>query len=121
MTFSADSYLFRPFCPDKNAPRIGWIRGAVMGARTAGRSGCVRHRGRGLFALTACGCSLAVDRVDDLTRTARSIAEDVEASVHGVQQESQLRYIVLALGWLFILFTSAVAYLYRKERKRERT
>jgi hypothetical protein len=62
--------------------------------------------------------SLAVDRVDDLTRSARSIAEDVRATVHGVEQESQLRYVVLALAWVFILFTAGVAYLYKKERQR---
>jgi hypothetical protein len=62
--------------------------------------------------------SLAVDRVDDLTRSARSIAEDVRATVHGVEQESQLRYVVLGLAWVFILFTAGTAYLYKKERQR---
>jgi len=62
--------------------------------------------------------SLAVDRVDDLTRSARSIAEDVRASVHGVEQEGQLRYVVLGGAWVFILFTAGVAYLYKKERAR---
>jgi len=64
--------------------------------------------------------SLAVDRVDDLTRSTRSIAEDVRASIHGVQQESRLRYLVLGLGWVFILFTAAVAYLYKRECQRQR-
>ncbi len=64
--------------------------------------------------------SLNVDRVDDLTRSARSIAEDVRAAVHGVEQETQLRYIELTIAWVIILFTAAVAYLYLKEKRRER-
>jgi len=64
--------------------------------------------------------SLAVDRVDDLTRSARSMAEEVQASIHGAEQESQLRYLALALAWLFILFTVGVAYRYRRQRQRER-
>jgi len=64
--------------------------------------------------------SLALDRVDDLTRNARSIAEEVEASVHGVAQRSRLRQIGLALAWIFILFAVGVAHLYKKERRRQR-
>jgi hypothetical protein len=59
--------------------------------------------------------SLDMERVDDLTRNARSIAEEVQGSVHGVEQESHLRYIALALGWGFILFAVGVAHLYRRE------
>jgi hypothetical protein len=64
--------------------------------------------------------SLNVDRVDDLTRSARSIAEDVRASVHGVEQQTQVRYLELTIAWVAILFTVAVAYLYLKEKRRER-
>ncbi len=64
--------------------------------------------------------SLAVDRVDDLTRSARSIAEDVRSSVHGVEQTSGVRYVALGLAWVSILFTAGVAYLYRREKQRER-
>ena len=64
--------------------------------------------------------SLAVDRVDDLTRSARSMAEEVQASIHGAEHKNQLRYLALALAWLFILFTIGVAYQYRKQRRRER-
>ncbi|MFQ5665337.1 MAG: hypothetical protein ACE5I7_02785 [Candidatus Binatia bacterium] len=63
--------------------------------------------------------SLAMQRVDDLTRSARSTAEDVQASVHAAEQASQLRYIVLGGAWLFILFTAGVAYLYKRERSRD--
>jgi len=62
--------------------------------------------------------SLALDRVDDLTRNARSIAEEVQASVHGVAQRSRLRRIGLALVWIFIFFTVGVASRYRKGRQR---
>ncbi len=64
--------------------------------------------------------SLNVDRVDDLTRSARSLAEDVRASVHGVEQESRLRYLELTIAWAAILFTVAVAYLYLREKRRQR-
>jgi hypothetical protein len=64
--------------------------------------------------------SLNVERVDDLTRSARSIAEDVRASIHGVEQQSQLRYLELTLAWGAILSAVAVARLYLKEKRRER-
>jgi hypothetical protein len=63
--------------------------------------------------------SLALDRVDDLTRSARSTAEEVQGAVHGVEQEDQVHYLVLALVWMFILFLLGVAYRYRKERRRD--
>lgn len=62
--------------------------------------------------------SLAVDRVEDLTRSARSIGEEVRASVHGVEEERRLHTIGLALSWVFILFTVGVVYLYKKEKQR---
>jgi hypothetical protein len=64
--------------------------------------------------------SLAVDRVEDLTRSARSIGEDVRAAVHGVEGEQYLRYIGLALVWGFILFAVAVMYMYKREKQQER-
>ncbi|MBI4518510.1 MAG: hypothetical protein HY699_22155 [Deltaproteobacteria bacterium] len=64
--------------------------------------------------------ALAVERVDDLTRSARSIAEDVRAAVHGAEQQWQLRYVLLGLAWVFILFTAGVAYSRKKERQRVR-
>lgn len=65
--------------------------------------------------------SLAADRVDDLTRNARSIGDEVRASVHGVQEEMRLRYVGLGVVWVCILFAGAVAYLYGRERQRART
>jgi hypothetical protein len=65
--------------------------------------------------------ALAVDRVDDHTRSARSIAEDVRSAVHGIEQTSGVRYVALGLAWVGILFTAGVAYLYRKEKQRERS
>jgi hypothetical protein len=64
--------------------------------------------------------SLAVDRVADLTRSARSISDEVRGAVHGVEQEARLRYLWLAVAWVLILFTVAVTYQYRTERQRQR-
>jgi len=64
--------------------------------------------------------SLAVDRVADLTRSARSISDEVRDAAHGVKEDTQLRYLWLALAWVFILVAVGVTYLYRKERQRER-
>jgi hypothetical protein len=64
--------------------------------------------------------SLAVDRVADLCRRARSITDEVRGAVHGVEQETQLRYLWLAVVWVLILFTVGVTYCYRRERQRER-
>jgi hypothetical protein len=64
--------------------------------------------------------SLAVDRVADLTRSARSISDEVRGAVHGIREENRVRYLWLALAWVFILFAVGVAYAYRRERQRER-
>ena len=64
--------------------------------------------------------SLAVDRVDDLTRSARSISEDVRASIHGVEQQSQVRYLGLGLLWMFILVAVAAAGLCKRELRQRR-
>ncbi len=65
--------------------------------------------------------SLATERVEDLTRNARSIGEEVRASVHGVREELGLRYVALAAVWVLLLFALAIIYLYREERRRLRT
>lgn len=64
--------------------------------------------------------SLDLERTEDLTRSARSISEDVQASVHGVGLERQLRYLNLAIVWTVLLFTVGVAYLYKREARRGR-
>jgi hypothetical protein len=64
--------------------------------------------------------SLSVNRTDDLTRSARSTAEDVRASIYGVGQSRQLRYLFLSLVWLFLLLAVTVAYFYRQEKRRQR-
>jgi hypothetical protein len=64
--------------------------------------------------------ALAVDRVADLTRSARSIADEVRGAAHGVEQDTRLRYLWLAAAWVAILFAVVVTYRYRAERRRER-
>jgi hypothetical protein len=64
--------------------------------------------------------ALDVERVDDLTRTARSISDEVEGAVHGAEQERRLHYLFLALAWPFLLFGAGVTYLYRRDRQRRR-
>jgi hypothetical protein len=64
--------------------------------------------------------SLSVDRTEDLTRTARSISEETRGAVHAVAQQRQLRALGLTAAWIFILFSAAVAILYRREKRRGR-
>ena len=46
--------------------------------------------------------------------------EDVRSSVYGVAQGRQLRYVGLAWSWIFLLFTVALAYLYKAPTRRRR-
>jgi hypothetical protein len=64
--------------------------------------------------------SLNTDRVEDITRNARSIGEEVRSSVHGVQEEVRVRYVALAGVWLLLFFALSIAFLYRQERRRLR-
>lgn len=64
--------------------------------------------------------TLQTERVDDLARKARSLTLDVQSSLHGVKEDLHMRYLVLALAWIFILFAVGVAYLYGRERRRLR-
>jgi hypothetical protein len=61
--------------------------------------------------------ALDLARVEDLTRSARSISGDVRATVHGAQQEGNLRYLVLALLWVYLLFLVGVTYAYGRARR----
>jgi len=64
--------------------------------------------------------SLAVGRVEDLTRTARSISDEVRAAIHSVAGGQQVRYLGLAVFWVFLLFVVGVAYLYKREQQGQR-
>ncbi len=64
--------------------------------------------------------ALNVNRVADLTRGARSIADEVRGAAHEAEQDGRLRYLVLALVWVFILLLVGVTVLYRRERRRAR-
>jgi Zn finger protein HypA/HybF involved in hydrogenase expression len=65
--------------------------------------------------------ALRVERVDDLTRSARSISEDVRSAIHGIEQDRRLSLLWLAVVWVYVLFTAGVAYLYRRERRQQGT
>ena len=58
--------------------------------------------------------SLAVEKVEDLTRSARSISDDVRGGLHGIEEERRLRVLILPLVWAFVLFAVAVAILYKR-------
>jgi hypothetical protein len=64
--------------------------------------------------------ALGVERVENLTRNARSISDEVRATIHGIEEEKWLRYIGLTLVWLFILFGVVVLALYRQDIRRDR-
>jgi hypothetical protein len=65
--------------------------------------------------------ALNVERVDDLTRSARSISDDVRGAIHGIEQDRRLNLLWLGLVWMYVLFAVGVAYLYRRERKEQGT
>jgi hypothetical protein len=64
--------------------------------------------------------SLKMERVEDITRNARSIGEEVRAAVHGAEEEIRLRYVALALVWVLLFFALGIAYFYRQERRQLR-
>jgi hypothetical protein len=64
--------------------------------------------------------TLAVSKVEDLTRSARSISDEVRAAIHSVAAGQQLRYLGLAVFWVFLLFVVGVAYLYKREQRGRR-
>jgi hypothetical protein len=63
---------------------------------------------------------LDVERVEDLARTARSTSDDVRGAIHSIAQRTRLRHLGLAATWVFLLFAAGVAYLYKREKQRER-
>jgi hypothetical protein len=64
--------------------------------------------------------SLAVGKVEDLTRSARSISDEVRATIHSIAAGQQLRYLGLAVFWVCLLFVVGVAYLYKREQRGQR-
>ncbi len=64
--------------------------------------------------------SLNLARVEDLTRSARSISDEARSAMHEAQQEYRLRYLWLAGIWFFVFAAAATAYLYRRERLAQR-
>jgi len=64
--------------------------------------------------------SLDIERVEDTTRTARSIAEEVRAGVLGAEEEIRVRYVALGAFWVALLFALGIAYFYRQERRQLR-
>jgi hypothetical protein len=59
--------------------------------------------------------ALDVARVEDLTRTARSVADEVRRAAHAAEQEHGARWLLLAVTWAFLLFVVVVAILRRRE------
>lgn len=64
--------------------------------------------------------ALDLERVEEHTRKARSIAEDVRAGVHRLLSGRQIRYLGLAIVWAYLALMLVVALLYRRERHRDR-
>ncbi|OGF53355.1 MAG: hypothetical protein A2Z21_07920 [Candidatus Fraserbacteria bacterium RBG_16_55_9] len=62
--------------------------------------------------------SLDVAQIEELTRRARSISEDVRSQVHGLLSVRSLRLVGLALIWGYLVLTLIVILLYRRERRR---
>ena len=65
--------------------------------------------------------AMALDEVEDLTRASRSVADDVRSTIYGIRHTEQLRYVELAVMWIFIVLACVVAFLYRVELRRRRT
>ncbi len=62
--------------------------------------------------------SLDVTKVEELTRRARSIAEEVRSQLHGLLGVRGVRLVGLALIWGYLALTLLVVLLYRRERRR---
>lgn len=62
--------------------------------------------------------TLDVERVADLARSARSVADEVRAAVYGAEQERRAHLLLLGAVWLFILFAVGVIRGWRRERRR---
>lgn len=64
--------------------------------------------------------SLDIAHIEELTRRARSIADDVRSSLHSLQGVFAIRLLGLTLVWVFLLLLIVVIYLVLRERRSER-
>jgi hypothetical protein len=62
--------------------------------------------------------SLDIAQVQERTRRARSIAEDVRAGVHSLMGARGVRTLGLVIVWGYLILMLLVALLYRRERRR---
>jgi hypothetical protein len=63
--------------------------------------------------------SLDVPHIEELTRRAKSIADDVRSSLHSLQGVMAIRLLGLTLVWVFLLLLMIVIYLALRERRGE--
>lgn len=61
--------------------------------------------------------SLDMAQIEELTRRAHSIANDIRSEVHRLQRAIQIRWLGLALVWGYIVLTMTAIHLYRRERR----
>ncbi|MFN4218427.1 MAG: cytochrome c3 family protein [Candidatus Bipolaricaulia bacterium] len=64
--------------------------------------------------------SLDIAQIEELTRRAKSIADDVRGGLHSLQGVFTIRLLGLTLVWVFLLLLMIVIYLVRRERRGER-
>jgi len=64
--------------------------------------------------------SLDVPHVEELTRRAKSIADDVRSGLHSLQGVMAIRILGLTLVWAFLLLLIIVIYLVLRARRGER-
>ncbi|MFQ5794121.1 MAG: cytochrome c3 family protein [Candidatus Bipolaricaulia bacterium] len=62
--------------------------------------------------------SLDEARVEELTRQARSIGEQVWGEIHGLQGATRFRLVGLSIFWVYVLSIVLVIYLYRRGPRR---
>jgi hypothetical protein len=64
--------------------------------------------------------SLNISQIEEFTRQAHSIANEIRAEAHSLQAAIRIRWLGLALVWVFLLLMMVVLYLYRREREHTR-
>lgn len=64
--------------------------------------------------------SLDIPHVEELTRRAQSIANEIRGGIHSLQGAVALRFIGLSIVWVFLLLLMIVIALVRRERRGER-